>query len=352
MDHVRRLCARGDYLWAHSYVTRLIADHPEEPEPLLLRAMIHARRGDPEAARRDLAGALALAGDASAEESASLRAEVETLLDSPREERSGRDHRDGRARDGSGEERRGGFRRAAGRGFTGLLGAAVGILLIRLISEADARVADALGFPVLPSGDSLPGTLIVAGAACLLWLLGWVVWAELKGDGVRAELRRRRALARATAEGFDDDNLRLNAASLASFLCLAPMVFLLPTSFEVGFPLLLPRAWTILSVALLAWWVHRRFGGEQLRRAFRLSRLVVLHTVVAAGWAVAVVAVPLRMSSLDGAAGPYVVCWSLGGWLLFAPFLIIAKRRLSDAGRLQIPSHWRERGARPGQREA
>ncbi len=322
IDHVRRLCDREDFPWAHSYVTRLIAEHPDDPEPLLLRAMVHARRGEPEAARRDLALA-----DGAGVGPAPLRAEVEALVALPER---------GEIEDRAGEW-------TWRRGVKGLPWAVAAMAVVVLtgwgIRGAGSGIADGLGLPEGTDGDSFPGMLIVIGAIALLRLLYWWIKARLRGDGVRADLHRRRTLVRATAESLDDDNMRLNAAALASFLCLTPFFFPLPVLAGAGSASLV-RVWTVLLVAALAGWVRWQVGGEQLGRAFRLSRLVVLHTVVAVGWAVAFVAAPLPMSSMDDGVGPYLLCWSLGGWLLSAPFLIVTRRRLSREGRLQVPSPW------------
>ncbi|MEV7012791.1 hypothetical protein [Streptosporangium sp. NPDC051022] len=345
VDHVRRLCTRGDFPWAHSYVSRLIADRPGEPEPLLLRAMVHAHQGDPAAARRDLAladdaggtggtGDAGEAGGAGETGAVPLRAEVEALLSAPEDPVGG-------------SAKTGPWRTAANALLAAVIvGVFFGVVDTALYGAGNG-IADALGLAREEGGGSFPTTLIVLGMVALLRLLDWAVKARFRQDGIRADLRRRRDRARATAEGFDDDNMRLNAGVLASFLCVVPMSFPVPEM--VGLPALSP-VWPVLVVAALAGWICSRVGLRQVGRAFRLSRLTVVHTVVLLGWTAVFVAGPRWASSLDGGVGPYLVGWGLGGWLPSLPFLIAGQRRLRREGRLQVPAHWR--GPRTGTRRA
>ncbi|MEV0586227.1 hypothetical protein [Nonomuraea sp. NPDC050310] len=61
-DHVARLCEEGRFPWAHSYVDRLAADRPGDPEPWELRSMIFAAQGRGEDSAAALARSAELGG--------------------------------------------------------------------------------------------------------------------------------------------------------------------------------------------------------------------------------------------------------------------------------------------------
>ncbi|MFI6323838.1 hypothetical protein ACIBG8_40370 [Nonomuraea sp. NPDC050556] len=45
-EYVHDLCEKGHFSWAHSYVDRLIADRPDDPEPAALKAEIQAAQAE------------------------------------------------------------------------------------------------------------------------------------------------------------------------------------------------------------------------------------------------------------------------------------------------------------------
>ncbi|GII64242.1 hypothetical protein Skr01_43270 [Sphaerisporangium krabiense] len=81
LAHVTRRCREGRFPWARAYAARLRADHPRDPFPLLLEALIHAYQGDADACR----ASLALADELGPGSHPGLRATIDDVAD-----RSGR----------------------------------------------------------------------------------------------------------------------------------------------------------------------------------------------------------------------------------------------------------------------
>lgn len=187
-------------------------------------------------------------------------------------------------------------------------------------------------------GHSLLGLLVLVGGVALLW---WGVQRLRTGRRSRRERARRRADLRAFAAGLDDDNIRLYAGSVAVLLPFSPMMALGPPIMAVGMNAMggwLIAGWSLGVSAAIVWWAGVMVGPRTVRRAFRLSRLLVAHLLVAyvtvGAFAGALIA---RVSEEElNATGQWWIPAAGLALLVTAWYQIVLRRRLAKEGRLRL----------------
>ncbi|MFG1709883.1 hypothetical protein ACFLIM_42640 [Nonomuraea sp. M3C6] len=299
----------------------MLAERPDDPEALLLSALIYAHQGNVRAGQTDLARARKASLD---EELSALANEIAALLDRhPGQE---------------GAEKPGGCVRVVGLGL-------LAIVAVVLVKMAIVWVMEFLGDEVAegldlrgPSDDghSLLGLMIVVGAGLLLGLLWKAIKAERYGPGARTAFLQHRDLARTTAASLDEQNVRLQAAQFATFLPGLPILMLTPTVLigAENDPTLIIRVWSILVASGLAGWMCWWSGLGQIRRAFKLSRPLTFHTIAAGVWTILFVVWPYQLTRLD--SSPYIFGWFLGCFIVMPAYINVVFRRLRREGRLQV----------------
>ncbi|WP_030451638.1 hypothetical protein [Herbidospora cretacea] len=364
LGHLFDLCDRGSFAEASAFVRRLGADRPQEPFPILLEALIHARQGDASTARELIERAvnltsspnsdcLALAGmifrelgDTTQAISYGLRATTLNPHDwqgfvalaraAAADQLRGQQHEAERAArravalapgeataylalgeallaypparirarkegvealahaaelaPGNAEIQKALAEVHPGKDSPAWLGClalpAVIALFVagrRFIEMAGDGIARLLQIDQnRPEGEhSLPGLLILIAIAAVVWGLVRLIRIKRRGDRPQAAIGRRRALSR-DLHLADEESLRIAATTAAAVVCMVPFLLTGPPAADAadGTPLpadgvLLPLVGAV-AVSALAWSAVRWwFGPGQLRRALRVSRILM-----------------------------------------------------------------------------
>ncbi|GAA2364026.1 hypothetical protein GCM10010404_17740 [Nonomuraea africana] len=233
LRHVRHLLDEGRFPWAHSYVDRLIADAPGDPEPLLLKALVLDHQGRPfeEPARR----------------AAALGGHYTPLLERPAPAPAWRD----------------------------TPGAWVFVFVL-LTSVFEVVGEHVTGLDDLPWGGA-PGVLLAVGACVGCW----AALIKRKRQSPVEVARGRIAWARAVYAGLDDRNLRFRAGLASLGLFVVPVLASVgPEMIPFVAPALSEIVWTALlcaAGAALAWLSM----CAALLRALRVSWVVRVNVVLA-----------------------------------------------------------------------